>query len=123
MAAKVRFKTTFEPAQTIEPIYTGGDVSLDGSGRFFASCVEEDVLIVDVETGKRLARIESDGESVTSLAFSPTASHLVICSRSLSMRIFALTQSESPSVVVPELQRTLKPHNSPVVTSTIDETG
>jgi len=87
MAAKINIKTTFEPAKTIQPIYTGGDVSLDASGRWLATCVEEDVLIVDVQTGEPVARIEGDGEAVTSLCLSPSASHLVVCSRSLSMRI------------------------------------
>jgi U3 small nucleolar RNA-associated protein 13 len=54
----------------------------------------------------------------------PTASHLVICSRSLSMRIFALNRSEDPNLSIqPELLRTLKPHTSPVVSSAIDSTG
>jgi U3 small nucleolar RNA-associated protein 13 len=123
MATKVAIKTTFEAAKTIEPIYTGGDVSLDGSGRLLATCVEEDVLVVDVGTGGPVARIEGDGEPVTSLCLSPSASHLVICSRSLTMRIYALSQADDSSSMRATLQRTLKPHQSPVVTSTIDSTG
>lgn len=54
----------------------------------------------------------------------PTASHLVVCSRSLSMRIFSLSRSEEPRLSIqPELLRTLKPHTSPVVSSAIDSTG
>jgi U3 small nucleolar RNA-associated protein 13 len=123
MATKVAIRTTFEAAKTIEPIYTGGDVSLDESGRLLATCVEEDVLVVDIKTGVPVARIEGDGEPVTSLCLSPSASHLVICSRSLSMRIYALSQPDGTSTVKSTLQRTLKPHQSPVVTSTIDDTG
>ena len=123
MATKVAIRTTFEPAKTIEPIYTGGDLSLDESGRLLATCVEEDVLIVDIEAGVPVARIEGDGEPITSLCLSPSASHLVICSRSLSMRIYALSQSDDLSSIKSTLQRTLKPHQSPVVTSTIDDTG
>ncbi|KAF7508361.1 hypothetical protein GJ744_009352 [Endocarpon pusillum] len=117
MSSRISVKTTFEPAKTIEPIYTGGDVSLDRSGRLLASCVEEDVLILNIQTGERVFRIENDGEAITSLALSPSASHLVVCSRSLSMRIYNLN---SPK---PELQTTLKPHTTPVITSTIDATG
>lgn len=117
MASKISIKTTFEPAKTIEPIYTGGDVCLDRSGRLLATCVEEDALIVNLENGERIFRIGNDGEPVTSLALSPSASHLVVCSRSMSMRIYGL------NAPTPELQRTLKPHTTPVITSAIDATG
>lgn len=117
MASRISIKTTFEPAKTIEPIYTGGDVSLDGSGQLLATCVEEDAVIVNIQTGEKVVRIENDGEPITSLVLSPSASHLVVCSRSLSMRIYGL---DGP---IPELQRALKPHTTPVITSAIDATG
>jgi U3 small nucleolar RNA-associated protein 13 len=117
MASRISVKTTFEPARTIEPIYTGGDVCLDRSGRLLATCVEEDALVLNIHTGERMFRIENDGESITSLALAPAASHLVICSRSLSMRIYEL------NAPIPKLQRTLKPHTTPVITSTIDATS
>lgn len=117
MTSKISIKTTFEPSKTIEPIYTGGDVSLDKTGRLLATCVEEDALVVNIQSGERVFRIENDGESITSLALSPSASHLVVCSRSLSMRIYGLNGPK------PELQRTLKPHTTPVITSVIDATG
>jgi U3 small nucleolar RNA-associated protein 13 len=123
MATKIASKTTFEAAKTIEPIYTGGDVSLDGPGRLLATCVEEDVFVVDIETGIPLSRIEGDGEPVTSLCLSPSTSHLIICSRSLSLRIYALSQADNSSPITTTLQRTFRPHQSPVVTSTIDSTG
>ncbi|KAL1958762.1 hypothetical protein VTO42DRAFT_3881 [Malbranchea cinnamomea] len=122
--SKISVKTTFEVSKTIRPIYTGGSVSLDQSGRLLATCVNEDAVIVDLETGDQLAVIEGDGEPITSLALTPLASHLVVCSRSLSMRIFALTLSEEPTRQLrPELLRSLKPHTTPVVTSAIDVTG
>ena len=117
MASRISIKTTFEPAKTIEPVYTGGDVSLDRSGRFLATCVDEDALILNIQTSERAFRIENDGEPITSLVLSPSASHLVVCSRSLSMRIHAL---DGPA---PVLQKTLKPHATPVITSVIDATG
>ena len=51
----------------------------------------------------------------------PDASFLVICSRSLSLHIFAL--SELDDKVETKLLRTLKPHTTPVVTLAIDSTG
>jgi U3 small nucleolar RNA-associated protein 13 len=117
MTSRSSVKTTFEARKTIEPIYTGGDVSWDRNGRLLATCVEEEVLIVDIETGKHVFRIENDGEPITSLALSPSASHLVVCSRSSAMRIYGLTGS------LPDMQRSFKPHSNPVITSTIDDTG
>lgn len=53
----------------------------------------------------------------------PSASHLAICSRSLSMRVFALPKSPDSNLILPELTRSIKPHTSPVVTTAIDSTG
>lgn len=54
----------------------------------------------------------------------PSASHLIICSRSLSMRIYSLkADSNLIATITPELLRTLKPHTAPVVTSVIDHIG
>jgi U3 small nucleolar RNA-associated protein 13 len=123
MSTKVQFKTTFEAARTIEPIYTGGSVSGDAFGRFLATSVDENVFIVDIESGKPIIRIEGDGEPLTSIALAPNLSHVVICSRSLSLRIFHLSKSESKGQLDAELVRTLKPHATPVVTSAIDSTS
>ncbi|OCT54523.1 putative U3 small nucleolar RNA-associated protein 13 [Cladophialophora carrionii] len=123
MATKVTFKTTFAAAKTIEPIFTGGDISHNADGSLLATCVEEDVLIVDIRSGKVLCRIEGDGEPVTSLCLAPDISHLAIASRSLSLRIYSLTTVEGSTTLVADLARTLKPHTTPVVSSAIDGTG
>lgn len=87
MASKVTIKTTFEVAKTIQPVYTGGDIALDKSGKLVASCLDEDALIFNLETGEQLARVEGvsqpdsecpslclltvvrqDGEAITSLS-------------------------------------------------------
>lgn len=123
MATKVNFKTTYEAARTIEPIYTGGDISHNSDGTLITTCVEEDVLVVEPQTGKVLCRIEGDGEPVTSLSLAPDASSLVVCSRSLSLRIYTLSTEADSSTLTSHLVRTLKPHNTPVVSSSIDTTG
>lgn len=56
--SKINIKTTFEVANTIRPIYTGGSVSLDASGQFLVTCVGEDVLITDLKSGGQLTTIE-----------------------------------------------------------------
>lgn len=58
MSFKSRIVTTFEAEQIIQPIYTGGDVSLDGEARILATCLGEDVVLTNLATGANLARIE-----------------------------------------------------------------
>ncbi|KAH8693624.1 small nucleolar ribonucleoprotein complex subunit [Talaromyces proteolyticus] len=122
--SKVSVKTTFEASRILRPIYTGGSTSLDSTGRILASCIGEDALIIDLTTGDQLASIEGDGELITNLAITPSASHLVVCSRSLSMRIYSLTLFDTgKKVIEAKLLRSIKPHTSPVVTTAIDATG
>ena len=56
--SKAIVKTTFEASRTLRPIYTGGSTALDASGRILLTCVGEDALIVDLETGDQLASLE-----------------------------------------------------------------
>lgn len=58
MATKAPYQTTFEPDHTIQPIYTGGSVALDQSGRILATTLGEDALLTDLNTGRQLANIE-----------------------------------------------------------------
>ncbi|KAN0089785.1 WD40 repeat-like protein [Hyaloscypha variabilis] len=124
MANKAPYKTTFEPEHTIQPIYTGGSVALDQSGRILATTLGEDALLTDLNTGKQLAKIEGDGELISTLTLTPSASHLIICSRSLSMRIYALKPSPTSAYTINfELLRTLKPHTTPVIILAVDQTS
>ena len=58
MAQRSKFITTFEAQHVIQPIYTGGDVALDGEGLLLATCLGEEALLTDLTTGSLLARIE-----------------------------------------------------------------
>ena len=58
MASKNRLITTYEAERVIQPIYTGGDVALDGEGRILATCLGEEALLTDLGTGELLARTE-----------------------------------------------------------------
>lgn len=56
--SKAVVKTTFEASRTLRPIYTGGSTALDASGRLLATCIGEDALVVDLETGDQVASLE-----------------------------------------------------------------
>ena len=58
MALKADFKTTFEPSRVIQPIYTGGSVALSEDGKVLATCLGEEALLTNLDTGEPLARIE-----------------------------------------------------------------
>jgi len=58
MASKIPYLTTFEPEHTIQPIFTGGSVSLDQDGSILATTLGEDALLIDLKTGNQLAKIE-----------------------------------------------------------------
>lgn len=61
MLSRGTVTTTFKPERTIQPFYTGGDVVLDRQGRLLATCLGEDALVTDLNTGSLLARIEGVG--------------------------------------------------------------
>jgi hypothetical protein len=58
MASKAPYQTTFEVEHTIQPIYTGGSVTLEQNGRILATTLGEDALLTDLNTGRQLAKIE-----------------------------------------------------------------
>jgi U3 small nucleolar RNA-associated protein 13 len=58
MANKSPYQITYEVEHTIQPIYTGGSVALDQSGRILATTLGEDALLTDLNTGRQLAKIE-----------------------------------------------------------------
>ncbi|QIW96665.1 hypothetical protein AMS68_002183 [Peltaster fructicola] len=124
MAYKPDHITTFDPTRVIQPIYTGGAVSLTGDGNILATTLDEDVLISTLSQGQVLARVEGDGEAITTLALSPDAQWLVTCSRSLSMRVYNLrSHGDDKQQIEATLSRTIKPHTAPVVTLAIDATS
>jgi U3 small nucleolar RNA-associated protein 13 len=68
MAQRAAVKTTYEVGRTLQPIYSGGSLSLSEDGRILAASLGEDVLFTDLTNGKELGRVEGDGEAITSLA-------------------------------------------------------
>jgi U3 small nucleolar RNA-associated protein 13 len=58
MANKAPYQTTFDPEYTIQPIFTGGSIGLDQTGRILATTLGEDALLTDMNTGRQLAKIE-----------------------------------------------------------------
>ncbi|RFU73532.1 small nucleolar ribonucleo complex subunit [Trichoderma arundinaceum] len=123
MATKQPLKTTFDVERVIRPIYTGGSVAIDNKAQILATTLGEDVILTNPTNGKHLAQVEGDGEAISTLTITPSGSHLIVCSRSLSMRIFTLKWSAVDDSVEATLVRTLKPHTTPVIVLAVDRTG
>ncbi|KAI1138835.1 U3 small nucleolar RNA-associated protein [Hypoxylon sp. FL0543] len=121
MANKAPFKTTFEASEVIRPIFTGGAVALEDGARILATTLGEDAVLTDIKTGKHITTVEGDGELISTLTLTPSGSHLIICSRSLSMRIYSLKKAGDS--IETQLVRTLKPHTTPVVVLAVDRTS
>ncbi|KAI9729081.1 MAG: U3 small nucleolar RNA-associated protein 13 [Chrysothrix sp. TS-e1954] len=123
MARRNTTTTTYEPVHVIEPFYTGGDAAISQDGKLLATCLAEDVILTDPGNGRRLARVEGDGEALTTLCLTSSATHLITCSRSLYMRIYELELDAEKTIVTATVSRSLKPHTSPVITVASDKTG
>ncbi|KAM0479777.1 hypothetical protein ACHAPX_004354 [Trichoderma viride] len=123
MATKQPLKTTFDVERVIRPVYTGGSVAIDNKAQILATTLGEDAILTNPSNGKHLAQIEGDGEAISTLTLTPSGSHLIICSRSLSLRIFTLKWSSEGDSIEASLVRTLKPHTTPVVVIAVDRTG
>ncbi|KAJ1572153.1 hypothetical protein NDA12_007591 [Ustilago hordei] len=111
-----RLKTSFKKRRSFEPFYTGGATALTPDGSLLFSTLNEDVAVVEVSSGNLVQRIEGDTEEVTALTVTPSGSHLVIASRSLALRVFALPECR--------LVRSIpKSHLSQVNLMAVDPTG
>ncbi|KAK9487498.1 WD40-repeat-containing domain protein [Lipomyces starkeyi] len=114
VASSVTLKTAFAHS-AIEPFFTGGSASVSEDQTLLATAYGEDVVITDLSTGQRKHMIKGDAEQVTTLALSPDGKYVVICSRSLQMRIFQLPECK--------LLRSFKAHDGPVIVMHIDSTS
>ncbi|KAI0471949.1 WD40-repeat-containing domain protein [Xylariaceae sp. FL0804] len=123
MASKAPFKTTFEPDEVIRPIFTGGAIAIENGARVLATTMGEDAILTDLKTGKHIVKVEGDGEPISTLTLTPSGSHLIVCSRSSSMRIYALQRSASSGSINARLIRSLKPHSTPVIVLAVDKTS
>lgn len=110
-------KTAFS-SRSVEPFYTGGKVSLANDGNTLATTFNEDVIITDLSTGEQLHKIEGDGSLVTTLEISPDGQYVCICSQSLQLRIYDLSQNNNC-----KLLKKVKAHESPILVMTIDPTS
>lgn len=111
-----RLKTSFKKRRSFEPFYTGGATAVTPDGALLFATLNDQVCVVQVSTGNVVQRLAGDTEEVTALTVSPSGSHLVVASRSLSLSIYTLPECK--------LVRNLaKSHQSQVNLMSIDPTS
>ncbi|KAJ8096809.1 WD40-repeat-containing domain protein [Lipomyces tetrasporus] len=113
-ATSATLKTAFSHS-AIEVFFTGGSASVSEDQSLLATAYGEEVVITDLSTGQRKHKFKGDTEQVTTLALSPDGKYVVVCSRSLQMRIFQLPECK--------LVRAFKAHDGPVIVMHIDSTS
>ncbi|KAJ1963994.1 U3 small nucleolar RNA-associated protein, partial [Dipsacomyces acuminosporus] len=105
----------FDCVKSIESVYTGGRVVISkDESRLFTTC-NEDIEVLDLASGEKLAELKGDTEIITSFAVKPDGAHLVSASRSLQITVWDLKTFKK--------ERAFKAHDAPVIAMDIDKTS
>ncbi|KAH9004299.1 U3 small nucleolar RNA-associated protein [Lactarius hatsudake] len=117
-------KTAFKKARTIAPLYTGGPVAITRDGLWLVTCVGEQAVLTDLESGAEICRFSGDTESITALCTSPSGKHLMIFTASMALRIYELPTSATPiTKPVSPIRVVARAHDAPVYVCKTDPTS
>ncbi|KAF8641212.1 hypothetical protein AX17_000846 [Amanita inopinata Kibby_2008] len=119
-----KLKTAFKNARSIPPLYTGGPVAVTPDGLKIFTCVAEHVLLTDVTSGNVLCRFAGDTQQVTSFCITPSATHLIVFTSSLSLRVFEVPRtSQRLEQFVQPIRTVARAHDAPIHVSKADPTS
>ncbi|CAA7264845.1 unnamed protein product [Cyclocybe aegerita] len=119
-----KLKTAFRKARTIAPLYTSGAVAITADGSRLVTCVAEDILLTHVESGVEICRFVGDTQIINSLCITPSSSHVIVFTSSLSLRIYELPKSVDPlQKRIPPIRVVGRAHEAPVHVCTVDPTS
>ncbi|KAF8525267.1 U3 small nucleolar RNA-associated protein [Hysterangium stoloniferum] len=120
-SSKTTVASAFRKGRVIASLHTGGPFAVSHDARRIVTCVQDEVVLTDIESGIEICRFEGDSTPVTSLCMSPTSKHLIIFTSSNSLRIYDVTTTSTP------LERPISPtrhipkaHDAPVHVAIID---
>ncbi|KAH9064076.1 U3 small nucleolar RNA-associated protein [Lactarius vividus] len=117
-------KTAFKKARTIAPLYTGGPVAITRDGLWLVTCVGEQAVLTDLESGAEICRFSGDTEPITALCTSPSGKHLMIFTASMALRIYELPTSATPiTKPVSPIRVVARAHDAPVYVCKTDPTS
>ncbi|EIW63998.1 U3 small nucleolar RNA-associated protein [Trametes versicolor FP-101664 SS1] len=119
-----KLKTAFKKARVVAPLHTAGPVAVTPDGSRLVTCVGEDALLTDVKAGVEICRFAGDTESITSLCITPSASHLLLFTSSLSLRVYEIPTSSVPlTKLVKPVRVVARAHDAPVHVCKADPTS
>ncbi|KAJ2792487.1 U3 small nucleolar RNA-associated protein [Coemansia linderi] len=109
---KMAAKSCFDCVKSIESVYTGGCVATSkDEQRLYTTC-NEDIFVLDMASGEKVAELKGDTETVTTFAVKPDGTHLVAASRSMQISVWDLATFKTV--------RSFKAHEAPVIAMDID---
>ena len=133
---------SFKKARAIAPLYTGGPVAITQDGLWLVTCVGEQAILTDLESGTEICRLSGvlvtsfndhfiypltslqDTESITALCTSPSGKHLMIFTASMALRIYELPTSAAPiKKPVSPIRVVARAHDAPVYVCRTDPTS
>ncbi|KAG9050764.1 U3 small nucleolar RNA-associated protein 13 [Tulasnella sp. UAMH 9824] len=125
-----KLRTTFRKTKVISPLHTSGPFAVSSDGRRLVTCVDDEVVLTDVDSASEVCRFKGDTTPVTALAITPSNTHLIVVYTSLALRIYELP-SPSPSTEaptsstshIPWVRQIARAHDGPVHVLAVDPTS
>ncbi|EPZ35626.1 Small-subunit processome, Utp13 domain-containing protein [Rozella allomycis CSF55] len=96
----------------LEPIYSGGPVTLSTDFRYILSTLNDEVKVTDILNGNSLFSLPGDDEPVTCICSSPDGRVIVTSSRSLMLTIWDASNGKA-----------IRSFKSPVLSMAVDPTS
>ncbi|KDQ63125.1 hypothetical protein JAAARDRAFT_367694 [Jaapia argillacea MUCL 33604] len=122
--SRAKAKSAFKKAKCIAPLHTAGPVAATVDGSRLVTCVGEEAVLTEVNSGTEICRFSSDTESITTLCVSPSSKHLLVFTNSLSLRVYEIPSLSQPlSKPVYPIRTISRAHDSPVHVCRTDPTS
>nr|ANC28032.1 WD-repeat protein [Polyporus umbellatus] len=117
-------RTAFKKGRVIAPLHTAGPVAVTPDGLRLVTCVGENALLTDVKAGVEICRFAGDTEPITALCITPSTTHLLLFTSSLSLRIYDIPSSFSPHMKpINPIRVIARAHDAPVHVCKADPTS
>ncbi|KAG8943098.1 U3 small nucleolar RNA-associated protein 13, partial [Tulasnella sp. 408] len=125
-----KLRTTFRKTKVIPPLHTSGPFAVSSDGRRLVTCVDDEVVLTDVDSASEVCRFKGDTTPVTALAITPSNTHLIVVYTSLALRIYELpslsSSTEAPTSstsYIPWVRQIARAHDGPVHVLAVDPTS
>ncbi|KIM31724.1 hypothetical protein M408DRAFT_237363 [Serendipita vermifera MAFF 305830] len=120
-----RLTLSYRKTRSIGPLHTEGPVIVTSDAKRIITCLGEQAILTNVETGEEICRFLSDTAMITAMALAPSEKELVVVTASLSIHIYPMPSLYSPptSKAIEPLRHIPKAHDAPVHVVAVDPTS